>query len=89
MEILSATASAPRSGGAGHDEQAALKAAATKQEAMKAPNLILFPDSRSFQDSNYLRLNRLARHLGVALADVDVDLGADAEAAFEIDARLD
>src|SRR5919109_1191484 len=36
-----------------------------------------------------LRLYGLARHLGVALADVDVYLRADAELAFQVDARLD
>ena len=42
-----------------------------------------------FQYRHDLGLDGLARHFGVALADVDVYLGADAEAAFEIDARLD
>src|SRR5688500_4407955 len=36
-----------------------------------------------------LGLDGAARHLDVTLPDVDVDLGADAELAFEVDAGLD
>src|ERR1044071_6778281 len=42
-----------------------------------------------FQYRQNLGLDGLARHFDVAVRDVDVDFGADAEAAFEVDAGLD
>src|ERR671928_1673311 len=42
-----------------------------------------------FQYRNDFGLDGLARDFDVFVGDVDVDLGADAEAAFEVDAGLD